>query len=103
MQKEVKKNPFTSSYLRKCTNKKRTWIFYASFSFWDLENYRPKYDLGNNGTLDEKGRIKVKEGSFQTSNPKYFAAGDAVNGGAEVVNAAGEAKVAARDIHEYLN
>lgn len=29
---------------------------------------------------------------YQTNNPKYFAAGDAVNGGVEVVNAAAEAK-----------
>ena len=38
----------------------------------------------------------------QTTNPQYFASGDALNGGAEVVNAAAEAKVAARGIHAYL-
>ena len=52
--------------------------------------------------LDKKGRIEVNE-HFQTSNPKYFAAGDAVNGGAEVVNAAAEAKVAALGIHQFLS
>ena len=31
-----------------------------------------------------------------------FAAGDAVNGGAEVVNAVAEAKIAAKGIHDYL-
>ena len=40
--------------------------------------------------------------NFQTHNPKYFAAGDAVNGGVEVVNAVAEAKIAAKGIHDYL-
>lgn len=47
------------------------------------------------------GRIAVNA-DFQTSNPHFFAAGDAVNGGAEVVNAVAEAKKAARAIHRYL-
>ena len=45
-------------------------------------------------SLDEKGRIKVA-GNFQTSNKKYFAAGDAVSGGQEVVNAVADGKKAA--------
>lgn len=53
-------------------------------------------------SLDEKNRIKVNE-YFQTGNPNYFAAGDAVNGGAEVVNAAAEGKQAAIGIHQYLS
>lgn len=52
--------------------------------------------------LDSKHRIVCKEG-YQTSHPQYFAGGDAVNGGAEVVNAAGEAKIAAQSIHQYLS
>ncbi|WP_324676997.1 FAD-dependent oxidoreductase [Hymenobacter sp. GOD-10R] len=52
--------------------------------------------------LDTKGRIVADARTGQTTNPKYFASGDALNGGAEVVNAAAEAKVAARGIHEYL-
>ena len=51
--------------------------------------------------LDSKGRIKVNN-QFQTTNPKYFAAGDAVNGGVEVVNACAEAKQAAKGIHAFL-
>lgn len=51
--------------------------------------------------LDETGRIKVNK-MFQTKNPKYFAAGDAANGGKEVVNAAAEGKAAARGIHHFL-
>ena len=51
--------------------------------------------------LDAKGRITVNE-NYQTSNPKCFAAGDAMNGGVEVVNAAAEAKRAAHGIDQYL-
>ncbi|SNC77720.1 glutamate synthase (NADPH/NADH) small chain [Hymenobacter gelipurpurascens] len=52
--------------------------------------------------LDRNGRIVADAYSGQTTNPQYFASGDARNGGAEVVNAAAEAKVAARGIHAYL-
>lgn len=51
--------------------------------------------------LDNRGRVVVNE-HFQTSNPKYFAAGDVVNGGVEVVNAAAEAKKAAHGIDGFL-
>ena len=51
---------------------------------------------------DNRGRIRTLEGSNQTHNPKYFAAGDALNGGKEVVNAVAEGKKAAQDIHQYL-
>lgn len=51
--------------------------------------------------LDNRGRIVVNE-NYQTNNPKYFAAGDAVNGGVEVVNAAAEAKKAAHGIDAFL-
>ena len=53
--------------------------------------------------LDSKGRIVADAHTGQTSNPKYFASGDAWNGGAEVVNAAAEAKLTARGIHTYLS
>jgi glutamate synthase (NADPH/NADH) small chain len=53
--------------------------------------------------LDHKSRIIVDKKSFQCTNPKYFAGGDAVNGGAEVVNAAFEGKMAARGIEKWLN
>ena len=52
--------------------------------------------------LDDKGRPKVNA-SFQTTNSQYYAAGDAVNGGAEVVNACAEAKKAAEAIHHQLS
>ncbi|NNE30617.1 MAG: NAD(P)-dependent oxidoreductase [Saprospiraceae bacterium] len=53
--------------------------------------------------LDSRKRIVVKPDSFQCTNPKYFAGGDAVNGGAEVVNAAYDGKQAALGIHQWLN
>lgn len=49
-----------------------------------------------------KSNCIVCNENYQTSNPKYFASGDAVNGGAEVVNAVGEAKIAAKAIHNFL-
>lgn len=52
--------------------------------------------------LDELNRIKVNKENYQTTNPKYFAGGDAVNGGVEVVNAVAEAKIAAQGIYKYL-
>jgi dihydropyrimidine dehydrogenase (NAD+) subunit PreT len=51
--------------------------------------------------LDEKGRVAVNE-KMQTSNPKIFAGGDCVNGGAEAVDAAQMGKQAASAIHESL-
>jgi len=51
---------------------------------------------------DQKGRIQIDPESRQTSNPKYFAGGDAANGGAEVVNASAEGKAAAKGIHNFL-
>jgi len=52
--------------------------------------------------LDENQRVKVNPDSNQSSNPKYFAGGDAINGGAEVVNAAYDGKLAANGILAYL-
>lgn len=51
--------------------------------------------------FDNKGRIIVNE-HFQTTNPKYFAGGDAVSGGKEVVNAAAEGKKAAKSIIKHI-
>ncbi len=48
------------------------------------------------------GLIRVDAGTGRTSNPKYFAAGDAVNGGATVVEAVRGAKLAARAIDAIL-
>ncbi len=59
------------------------------------------FELIDNLNLDEGNRVIVNE-QFQTSNKKYFAGGDCVNGGAEVVNAAYDGKMAAIGIHEFL-
>ncbi|PCI40234.1 MAG: hypothetical protein COB53_01765 [Elusimicrobia bacterium] len=53
-------------------------------------------------TLDKKGRIVVDATTLQTSNPMVFAGGDAVNGGAEIVNAAAHGKRAALGIFNTL-
>jgi len=39
---------------------------------------------------------------MQTSSPKYFAGGDCINGGKEVVNAAADGKRAARGIDKLV-
>ncbi|TNE52829.1 MAG: hypothetical protein EP338_13645 [Bacteroidetes bacterium] len=52
--------------------------------------------------LDDKTRIKVNPETNQSTNPKYFAGGDAINGGAEVVNGAHDGKLAARGIDAWL-
>jgi glutamate synthase (NADPH/NADH) small chain len=48
------------------------------------------------------GQIKINPETGQTTNPKYFAAGDAINGGATVVSAVGGAKVAVAGIEAFL-
>ena len=50
----------------------------------------------------DRGRVWVNAETMQTSNPKYFAGGDCINGGKEVVNAAADGKKAARGIYQYL-
>ncbi len=51
--------------------------------------------------VDEKGRVAV-DAMMRTSNPKVFAGGDCVNGGAEAVDAAQMGKLAAQGIHLAL-
>jgi dihydropyrimidine dehydrogenase (NAD+) subunit PreT len=50
----------------------------------------------------ERGRIVADPESGRTHNPKFFAGGDAVNGGSSVVEAVREAKRAASAIDEWL-
>jgi len=63
--------------------------------------YPDLFNLIEGLKIDASHRVLVNE-NFQTSNPKFFAGGDAVNGGAEVVNAAYEGKMAAKGIHLSL-
>lgn len=55
-----------------------------------------------NVKLDAAGRVVVNAATMQTDNPKYFAGGDCVNGGAEAVDAAQHGKHAAIGIHQFL-
>jgi dihydropyrimidine dehydrogenase (NAD+) subunit PreT len=52
--------------------------------------------------LDAANRIVVDPVTYQTGHAQYFAGGDAVNGGAEVVNGAYEGKRAAIAIHQAV-
>lgn len=54
------------------------------------------------GVKLDRGRVVVDERTMQTSNPRYFAAGDCVSGGQEVVNAVAEGKRAAAGIAQYI-
>ena len=51
---------------------------------------------------DNRGRIVVDEITLQTSSPKFYAGGDCVSGGKEVVNAVAHGKRAAWAIHKKL-
>jgi glutamate synthase (NADPH/NADH) small chain len=50
----------------------------------------------------QNGNIWVDPETMQTSNPTYFAGGDCISGGKEVVNAAADGKRGAHGIHGYL-
>ena len=49
-----------------------------------------------------EGHVVVDPQTGQTANPRYFAGGDCVNGGREVVDAVAEGKRAAQGIVRYL-
>jgi dihydropyrimidine dehydrogenase (NAD+) subunit PreT len=49
-----------------------------------------------------EGRVVINPETYQTGNPKYFAGGDCVNGGREVVDAVAEGMAAARGIHRAV-
>ena len=53
------------------------------------------------GVKLERGR-PVVDGEYRTSNPRYFAGGDCLSGGKEVVNAVAEGKLAAQAIARQL-
>ena len=59
------------------------------------------FTLINGIKLNTNGTLVVNE-NFQTTNKKYFAAGDSVSGGEEVVNAVANGKKAAKGILESL-
>ncbi|MEP7263631.1 MAG: FAD-dependent oxidoreductase, partial [Bacteroidota bacterium] len=70
------------------------WVIKATGQSKHTELFRLIKDL----EIDAKGRIVVNAETGQTSHPKYFAAGDAVTGGQEVVNAVADGKKTAKGI-----
>jgi dihydropyrimidine dehydrogenase (NAD+) subunit PreT len=54
------------------------------------------------GLATSGGRVVVDPETGQTGHPKYFAGGDCVNGGREVVDAVAEGMRAARGIHAWV-
>jgi glutamate synthase (NADPH/NADH) small chain len=50
----------------------------------------------------KNGCVVVDAKTMRTTNPKYFAGGDCVNGGGEVVDAVAHGKKAAAGIHQSL-
>ena len=55
------------------------------------------------GVTMERGRVTIDRATGQTANPKYFAGGDCVNGGREVVDAVADGKRAALGIAAWLS
>jgi dihydropyrimidine dehydrogenase (NAD+) subunit PreT len=55
------------------------------------------------GVAMDRGRVVIDRATGQTSNPKYFAGGDCVNGGREVVDAVADGKRAAQGIAGWLS
>ena len=55
------------------------------------------------GVKMERGRVLIDRATGQTANPKFFAGGDCVNGGREVVDAVADGKRAALGIAEWLS
>jgi glutamate synthase (NADPH/NADH) small chain len=54
------------------------------------------------GMTMQCGRVEIDRATGQTANPKYFAGGDCVNGGREVVDAVADGKRAALGIAAWL-
>jgi len=54
------------------------------------------------GLKVEHGRVQINRATGQTANPKYFAGGDCVNGGREVVDAVADGKRSALALSRLL-
>ncbi len=66
------------------------------------QRYRTGFLAQIPGLQHERGPLEIDAANGQTGNPKFFAGGDAVNGGATVVEAVHHGKVAAMGIDRYL-
>ena len=64
----------------------------------------PRRELAEwvDGLLLDEGLVRIDPTTGRTSNPKFYAAGDATNGGATVVEAVREGKLAARAVDADL-
>ena len=65
---------------------------------------RPRLEISDwlDGVELHRGRVVIEAGTGRTGNPNVFAGGDAVSGGASVVQAVADGKRAARAIEEAL-
>jgi glutamate synthase (NADPH/NADH) small chain len=65
---------------------------------------RPRLELEEwiPGLGFERGAVAIDPDTGRTGNPKFFAGGDVINGGASVVEAVRDAKRAAKAIDEWL-
>jgi dihydropyrimidine dehydrogenase (NAD+) subunit PreT len=65
---------------------------------------RPRSELPEwvDGLDTDRGRLVVDPETGRTTNPRFFAGGDAVNGGASAVEAVAHGKRAAKAIDEWL-
>jgi len=80
------------------------FVLFADTAVKALGQHRRTELLGwIDGLETDSGLIVVDAATGQSTNPKYFASGDAVNGGDTVVAAVRGAKIAARGIHRYLS
>ena len=66
------------------------------------QRYRTGFLAQIPGLQHERGPLEVDGVTGQTGNPKFFAGGDAVNGGGTAVEAVHHGKVAAMGIDRYL-
>jgi dihydropyrimidine dehydrogenase (NAD+) subunit PreT len=55
------------------------------------------------GAAERNGLVATHPGTFQTSNPRVFAAGEAVLGGATIVASLRSGMLAAAEIHAFLH
>jgi glutamate synthase (NADPH/NADH) small chain len=66
------------------------------------QQHRTEFFSWIDGLRLDRGLVVTDPATGQTSVPKVFAGGDAVNGGATVVQAVHAGTVAAHGIHRYL-
>jgi len=66
------------------------------------QRYRTGFLAQIPGLQHERGPLEIDGATGQTGNPKFFAGGDAVNGGGTVVEAVQHGKTAALGIDRYL-